>query len=110
MCSAGILTSIKSRGFRRAVTLSSTSPSPRALQRQTKHQGSRLQGESCSSTEFRRQSAWMWAPAYEPGALGEHKTPTDIGPAVSKQERALASGHVVGFGWLLESPIWLQAK
>ena len=46
MCSAGILTSVKSHGFRTDVTLSSASPSPRTLKRQTKQQHSCLQRKS----------------------------------------------------------------
>lgn len=70
MCSAGILTSVKSQGFRTDVTLSSTSPSPRTLKRQTKQQ------HSCLHTESKLQphgvSALM-AHACTLGVFGEHK-------------------------------------
>lgn len=73
MCSAWILTSVKSQGFRTDVTLSSTSPSPRTLKRQTQQQHSCLQYRNCSPEEFQHSSGWTLAHAYILGVFGEHK-------------------------------------
>lgn len=74
MCSAGILTSVKSQGFRTDVTLSSTSPSPRTLKgKRNSSTPVYTQKVNCSPMEFQHSSGWTLAHAYTLGAFGEHK-------------------------------------
>lgn len=79
ICSAGILTSVKSQGFRTDVTLSSDSPFRRTLKRQTKQQ------HSCLHTESKLQplgvSELIWldtGSCLHPGCFWGTQTPPDI--------------------------------
>lgn len=111
MCSDGILTSVKSQGFRTDVTLSSTSPSPRTLKRQTQQQ------HSCLHTESKLQpwgvSALIWVDiglCLYPGCFWGTQTPPDITLQWANRGKLSHPGAQRIFGQLFESSTWLPTS
>lgn len=111
MCSARILTSVKSQGFRTDATLSSTSPSPRTLKRKTKQQ------HSCLHTGRKRQP-WGVRPlicldtgsCLHPGCFWGTQTPPAMLLQWANRGKLSHPGAQGTFGQLLESSIWLRTS
>lgn len=72
MCSAGILTSVKSQGFSSDVISSSTSSSLRTT-KQNSSTPVYIQKVNWSPEEFQHSSGWTLAHVYILGVFGEHK-------------------------------------